>query len=199
MKLDRRELLKLGLVTPLAPWVQTQRADYTIRIATGLVELGPDHIISTTLYNGQFPGPLLRFRRARRSRSTSTTTPTRRSSCTGTARPCRPTWMAPPRKARRSFPRTACAGSRSRRGRPGSASTTRTSHAGSDLRTGQYSGQVGPVYIEPKHEPGRLRPRSVSGAEGVRAVVQPRRRHGDGFPRARGRGHGAEGRRRSRR
>jgi FtsP/CotA-like multicopper oxidase with cupredoxin domain len=37
-------------------------ADYTVRIATGLVELAPDHIVSTTLYNGQFPGPLLRFK-----------------------------------------------------------------------------------------------------------------------------------------
>ena len=38
------------------------KADYTLRIANGLVELAPDHIVSTTLYNGQFPGPLLRFR-----------------------------------------------------------------------------------------------------------------------------------------
>src|ERR1700730_12586661 len=37
------------------------KADYTIRIAGGLVELAPDHIVSTTLYNDQFPGPLLRF------------------------------------------------------------------------------------------------------------------------------------------
>src|SRR6185369_7312567 len=27
--------------------------------------------------------------------------------------------------------------------------------AGANLFAGQYSGQVGPVYIEPKHEPGR--------------------------------------------
>ena len=38
------------------------KADYTLRIANGLVELAPDHIVSTTLYNGQFPGPLLRFK-----------------------------------------------------------------------------------------------------------------------------------------
>ena len=37
-------------------------ADYTIRIATGLVELAPDRIISTTTYNGQFPGPLIRLK-----------------------------------------------------------------------------------------------------------------------------------------
>jgi FtsP/CotA-like multicopper oxidase with cupredoxin domain len=33
-----------------------------LRIASGLVELAPDHIVSTTPYNGQLPGPLLRFR-----------------------------------------------------------------------------------------------------------------------------------------
>jgi FtsP/CotA-like multicopper oxidase with cupredoxin domain len=39
-----------------------ERADYTIRIATGLVEIAPDRIISTTTYNGQFPGPLIRLK-----------------------------------------------------------------------------------------------------------------------------------------
>ena len=38
------------------------KADYTLRIGTGLVELAPDQIISTTTCNGQFPGPLLRFK-----------------------------------------------------------------------------------------------------------------------------------------
>jgi FtsP/CotA-like multicopper oxidase with cupredoxin domain len=36
--------------------------DHTLRIGTGLVELAPGRIVSTTLYNGQFPGPLLRFK-----------------------------------------------------------------------------------------------------------------------------------------
>ena len=39
--------------------------DYTIRIGTGLVELSPNHIVATTLYNNQFPGPLLRLREGR--------------------------------------------------------------------------------------------------------------------------------------
>lgn len=38
------------------------KADYTIRIGIGLIEVGPQHIISTVCYNGQFPGPLLRFK-----------------------------------------------------------------------------------------------------------------------------------------
>jgi FtsP/CotA-like multicopper oxidase with cupredoxin domain len=38
------------------------KADYTVKIGTGLIELAPNQIVSTTLYNGQFPGPLLRFK-----------------------------------------------------------------------------------------------------------------------------------------
>jgi FtsP/CotA-like multicopper oxidase with cupredoxin domain len=45
--------------------ITSEKADYTLRIDTGLVELAPDHIVSTTLYNGQFPGPLLRFKEGR--------------------------------------------------------------------------------------------------------------------------------------
>jgi FtsP/CotA-like multicopper oxidase with cupredoxin domain len=37
-------------------------ADYTIRIETTPIEIAPKRIISTTTYNGQFPGPLLRFK-----------------------------------------------------------------------------------------------------------------------------------------
>jgi hypothetical protein len=36
-------------------------ADYTLRIDTSPVENAPKRIISITTYNGQFPGPLLRF------------------------------------------------------------------------------------------------------------------------------------------
>ena len=36
-------------------------ADYTLHIGRGLVELAPDRVVSTTVYNSQFPGPLLRF------------------------------------------------------------------------------------------------------------------------------------------
>src|SRR5260370_41076832 len=37
-------------------------ADYTLTIAVTPVELASNRIISTTTYNGQFPGPLLRFK-----------------------------------------------------------------------------------------------------------------------------------------
>lgn len=36
-------------------------ADYTLRIGTRLIELAPEITVSTKTYNGQFPGPLLRF------------------------------------------------------------------------------------------------------------------------------------------
>ena len=75
MHIDRRTLLKAAGAASLigtAPrvlWAAGQtgeKADYTLRIATGLVELAPDHIVSTTFYNGQFPGPLLRFKEGQR-------------------------------------------------------------------------------------------------------------------------------------
>ena len=40
-------------------------ADYTLTIAVKPVELAPKRIVSTTTYNGQFPGPLLRFQEGR--------------------------------------------------------------------------------------------------------------------------------------
>ncbi|MGH6812879.1 MAG: multicopper oxidase family protein [Methylocella sp.] len=70
--IDRRTLLKYAALAPFAGMVPrlgwaadstpTEKADYTLRIGTGLVELSPEHIVPTTLYNGQFPGPLLRFK-----------------------------------------------------------------------------------------------------------------------------------------
>jgi FtsP/CotA-like multicopper oxidase with cupredoxin domain len=77
MPIDRRSLLGYAAALPLASMAPSfaraaenappsERADYTIRIATGLIELAPDHIVSTTLYNGQFPGPLLRLKEGER-------------------------------------------------------------------------------------------------------------------------------------
>ena len=41
-------------------------ADYTLTIATTPLEIAPNRILSVTTYNGQFPGPLLRFREGER-------------------------------------------------------------------------------------------------------------------------------------
>ena len=78
MTIDRRSCLTYAGLLPLigvmprlasaAEEVAAQQADYTLRIGTGLVELAPDHIVSTTLYNGQFSGPLLRFNEGQRVR-----------------------------------------------------------------------------------------------------------------------------------
>ncbi|MGH9438080.1 MAG: multicopper oxidase domain-containing protein, partial [Terriglobia bacterium] len=45
----------------LAP-EESGAADYTLRIKTCPIQIAPDRIISATTYNGQFPGPLLRFK-----------------------------------------------------------------------------------------------------------------------------------------
>jgi FtsP/CotA-like multicopper oxidase with cupredoxin domain len=77
MSIDRRSLLKHAAILPLASMGpalaqvidapgSSEKADYTIRIATGLVDLSPEHIVSTTLYNGQFPGPLVRLTEGKR-------------------------------------------------------------------------------------------------------------------------------------
>ena len=135
---------------------QADGADYTIRIATGLVELAPDRIISTTVYNGQFPGPLLRFKEGKPVIDRHS----QRHGHAGAialarADRSRPTWMAPRRKARRSFRRTATAASRSRQGRRVFASTTRTCAGGcrSDDGTVQRASRPG-VHRTRKSTPG---------------------------------------------
>src|SRR5262249_42276349 len=80
LMMDRRAFLRIGGLVALAasgrsPTTTAQtgvtsppveRSDYTLRIGTGLVELAPDRILSTTTYNSQFPGPLLRFKEGQR-------------------------------------------------------------------------------------------------------------------------------------
>ncbi len=77
MSIDRRSLLAHTAAVPLASVAprfaqaadsrqSSEKVDYTLRIATGLVELSPAHIVSTTLYNGQFPGPLVRLTEGKR-------------------------------------------------------------------------------------------------------------------------------------
>jgi hypothetical protein len=75
--IDRRSLLKYAGLMPLIGAVPrlaraggeegAEKADYTLRIAAGRVELAPGHVVPTTLYNGQFPGPLLRFKEGQRA------------------------------------------------------------------------------------------------------------------------------------
>ncbi|WP_297601550.1 multicopper oxidase domain-containing protein [Mycobacterium sp.] len=80
MAVNRRDFCKWGGIAVLAasggagsltacsePGPPNGKADYTLRIATGTVELAPGRTVSTLTYNGQFPGPLLRFMQGRRA------------------------------------------------------------------------------------------------------------------------------------
>jgi FtsP/CotA-like multicopper oxidase with cupredoxin domain len=130
-------------------------ADYTLTIATKPIELAPKRIVSITTYNGQFPGPLLRFKEGERVTvdvHNDTDTPEQLhwhgqavpSDVDGAAEEGTP--FIPPHGSRRiSFVP-----------RPSGFRFYHTHvRAGSDLSRGQYSGLVGPVYIEPKKNPGR--------------------------------------------
>jgi FtsP/CotA-like multicopper oxidase with cupredoxin domain len=130
------------------------RPDYTLRIGNGLVELAPDHIVSTTLYNGQFPGPLLRFTEGQRvvvDIHNDTDTPELvhwhgqmlPSDVDGAAEEGSPYVPAHGMQRIAFVPRP---------------SGFRFYHthvvAGANLDRGTYTGQAGPVYIEPKANPG---------------------------------------------
>ena len=129
-------------------------ADYTLRIGTGLVELSPRHLVSTTLYNGQFPGPLLRFKEGKRvviDIHNDTDSPELvhwhgqmiPSDLDGAAEEGTP--FVPAHGVRRVafVPRPA-----------GFRFYHTHVAAGGDLNRGTYTAQAGPVYIEPRQEPG---------------------------------------------
>jgi FtsP/CotA-like multicopper oxidase with cupredoxin domain len=179
MILDRRHLLRVGGAAATtagmashaqaqAPWdsdpqgtppqpsgaVPDAVPDHTIRIGTGLLELGSDTIISTTLYNGQFPGPSLRFTEGKRvviDIHNDTDTPEQLhwhgqfvpADVDGAAEEGTP--FIPAHGMRRIAFTPSPAGFRFYH-----------SHltAGADLSLGLYSGQIGLVYIEPRQEPG---------------------------------------------
>ena len=161
--MDRRQFLKTTGLTALAANTRaggaafaasSAAADHTIRIATSLVEVGPQRFLSLTTYNGQFPGPLLRFRQGRRTVVdilNDTDTPEQLhwhgqlvpDDVDGAAEEGTP-YIAP-HGARREVFVPAPSGFRFYH-----------SHirAGNDLHRGTYGGEVGPVYIEPAHDPG---------------------------------------------
>ena len=131
-----------------------ERPDHTIRISTGLVEVGPQHILSTATYNGQFPGPLLRLKEGRRvvvDIHNDTDTP-EQLHWHGQFLPTDVDGAA-----EEGTPYIPAHGMRRIAFIPGSSGFRfyhTHLHAGSDLHAGQYSGLVGPVYIEARHEPG---------------------------------------------
>ena len=166
MTVARREFLKIsGLGALVAtvpschrepaptPQESTRPADYTIRIATGLVELAPDRIIATTLYNNQFPGPLIRLHDGQ---------PVTIDLFNDTDTPEQLHWHGQhvpvdvDGSAEEGTPFIPAHGHRRITFTPGPAGV-RFYHthntAGPDLRAGQYGGQVGIVSIEPKSNP----------------------------------------------
>ncbi len=171
MQTDRRSLIKFAALAPVIAGASRKagaatdagqdaappigKADHVLRIATGLVELAPDHIVSTTTYNGQCPGPLLRMREGERVTvdvHNDTDVPelvhwhgqTISSDVDGAAEEGTP--FIPPHAMRRiSFVP----------GPPGFRFYHTHVPAGPDLARGTYTGQVGPLYIEPRSNPGR--------------------------------------------
>ena len=140
--------------TSPTPPAQTGPANVTLRIATGLVELAPDHIVSTTLYNGQFPGPLLRFKEGE---------PVTVGVFNDTHTPELVHWHGQiipsgvDGAVEEGTPYVPAHGMRRITLTPKPAGF-RFYHthvvAGADLNRGTYTGQAGPVYIEPKSDPG---------------------------------------------
>jgi FtsP/CotA-like multicopper oxidase with cupredoxin domain len=158
--LDRRSFLKIaaGAVPAVSvmgnAFAADAPADHTLTIATGLLELGPDTIVSTKLYNGQFPGPLLRMQEGKRVTIdivNDTDTPELfhphglflPTAVDGAAEEGTP--FIPPHGRRRISFVPAPSGFRFYH--------THTM-AGTDLTRGLYSGLAGPLYIEPGREPG---------------------------------------------
>ncbi|HVB34811.1 MAG TPA: multicopper oxidase domain-containing protein [Patescibacteria group bacterium] len=135
-------------------------ADYTIEIETRPVEIAPQRIVSVTTYNGQFPGPLLRFREGRQVTV---------DIINRTRRPEQLHWHG--QLVPDSVDGTAEEGTpfipAEREGQEGRRRIVFTprpagfrfyhSHirAGANLSAGTYGGEVGPVYIEPRNDPGR--------------------------------------------
>jgi FtsP/CotA-like multicopper oxidase with cupredoxin domain len=130
------------------------KGDYTIRIATNPIEIAPDRILSLTSYNGQFPGPLVRFKEGQ---------PVTLDLYNDTDTPEQLHWHGQKvpvnvdGASEEGTPYIPAHGMRriSFVPRPAGFRFYHThTRAGANLSAGQYSGQVGPVYIEPKNEPG---------------------------------------------
>ncbi len=130
-------------------------ADYTLHIRTSPVEIAKNRIVSLTTYNGQFPGPLLRLKEGQ---------PVTVDVQNDTDVPEQLHWhgqMVPVEVDGAAEEGTPFIPARGKRRivftpKPAGFRFYHThNRAGADLYAGQYGGQVGPVYIEPKHEPGR--------------------------------------------
>jgi FtsP/CotA-like multicopper oxidase with cupredoxin domain len=150
--LPARELLA-GTLTPR--FSDSAAADYTLHIKAAPIEIAPKRIVSAVTYNGHFPGPLLRFKEGRLATVdvfNHTDTPEQLHwhgqqvpvEVDGAAEEGTPFIPAQGQRRIVFTPRPA-----------GLRFYHTHNRAGADLFAGQYSGQVGPVYVEPKENPGR--------------------------------------------
>ncbi len=170
--LDRRQFLTLaasGLLAlpgagalasreqmPERPEGRTEhgRPDCKLVIGTGLVEAAPDRILSTTTYNGSFPGPLIRFKEGIKAVvdiHNDTDTPQQLHwhgfeipvDIDGSAEEGTPYVPAHGMRRIEIVPKPA-----------GLRFYHTHNAARGDLNAGQYTGLVGPVYVEPLHNAG---------------------------------------------
>jgi len=129
-------------------------ADYTLTIAVTPVELAPNRIVSTTTYNGQFPGPLLRLSEGQEVTidiHNQTDTPEQlhwhgqflSTDVDGATEEGTPFIPAHGNRRIKFVPRPS-----------GYRFYHTHVRAGANLNAGHYTGLVGPVYIEPKNNPG---------------------------------------------
>ncbi len=130
-------------------------ADYTLHIKKSPIEIAPNRIISATAYNGQFPGPLLRFKEGKAVTIDvhNETTVAEQLHWHGQHIPADVDGAA-----EEGTPYIPAGGMRRLVFNPSPAGFRfyhTHNRAGADLAAGLYGGEAGPVYIEPKHEPGR--------------------------------------------
>jgi FtsP/CotA-like multicopper oxidase with cupredoxin domain len=130
-------------------------ADYTLHIKDSPIEIAPKRIISATTYNGQFPGPLLRFKEGQQVTIDiyNETDTAEQLHWHGQEVP-----VDVDGAAEEGTPYIPARGKRRIQFIP-KPSGLRFYHthnrAGANLSAGQYSGEVGPVYIEPRENPGK--------------------------------------------
>lgn len=138
-----------------APAEQSDAADYTLHIAASPIEIAPKRIVSTVTYNGQFPGPLLRLKEGK---------PVTVEIHNDTDTPEQLHWHGQnvstdvDGAAEEGTPEIPAHGMRRITFTPQPAGLRfyhTHNRAGANLYAGQYSGQVGPVSIEPTNDPGR--------------------------------------------
>ena len=163
-EIDRRKFLEVmagaaylgaGFPKTIYSLPGTPKPDVTLRISHVEIEIAPGQIVKTTGYNGSGPGPVLRLQEGKPVTIdvyNDTDDPelvhwhglSISSSVDGAGEEGTP--FVPPHGSRRySFvPRPH-----------GNRWYHTHAHAGMELKRGNYSGQFGNLYVEPRSEPGR--------------------------------------------